>query len=266
MKTEDAMAQQTALHPVERPDLPEKPGALQGQVWLTVHTRLAQNLIHGREGTAEKPAIIGLVGFANRMRVVWLAARRDDPYADWWLIKVHEAIQFAENLIRNQHAVLSTQLNALTAMEVNIAESRKPYRVPLRFANPYAYRGARLIADLDKLVCMAMTARHIALLSTREYEHLVTGSARKIRAIFVIPQHYRLLKIDRETVRRQIGRSSEARQAMGVVPEDILSGKRQAPIAPRKISLPSNLSGHVGLHSKPSSGTTTVSEPENPLW
>ena len=252
MKTEDAIAPQTDPHLVERSTPPEKPGALHGEVWLTVQTSLAQKLIHGRNSTPEKPTIIGLVGFANRMRVVWLAARRDDPYADWWLIKVHEAIQLAENYIRNQYTILSTQLNEITAMEVNIAGSLKPYRVPLRFANPYAYQGAKLIADLDKLVCMAMTARHIGMLSNQACEDMVKGCARKVRAIFMIPQNYRLLKVDRDTVRREIGRSSEARQAMGVVPEDILSGERQAPIMPRKVILPSKMSGQVGLHSKSS--------------
>jgi integrating conjugative element protein (TIGR03761 family) len=170
------------------------------------------------------------------------------------LIKVYEAIQVAEKYIRDRHTNLSTQLNEITAMQVNIAESQKPYRVPLRFANPYAYRGAQLIADLDKLVCMAMTARHIGMLSTKACEDRVKGCARKIRAIFVIPHNYRLLKIDRDTVRRAIGRSNEARQVMGVVPEDILSGERQAPIVPRKINLPSNMSGHVGLHPRSSDG------------
>jgi len=237
---------------VERSTPPEKPGALHGQVWLTVQTVLAQKLIHGRDATAEKPTIIGLVGFANRMRVVWQGARNDDPYADWWLIKVHEAIQVAENYIRARHTTLSKQLNEITAMEVNIAESQKPYRVPLRFANPYAYRGAQLIADFDKLVCMAMTARHIGVLDTRSCEDIVQGCARKIRAIFVIPQSYRLLKIDRESVRSAVGRANEARQVMGVVPDDILSGERQAPIVPRKSNLPSNMSGRIGLHSKSS--------------
>jgi integrating conjugative element protein (TIGR03761 family) len=254
MKTEDAIAQQTDPHLVARSTPPEKPGALHGEVWLTVQTSLAQKLIHGRDGTPEKPTIIGLVGFANRMRVIWQGARNDDPYADWWLIKVHEAIQVAEKYIRDRHTNLSTQLNEITAMQVNIAESQKPYRVPLRFANPYAYRGAQLIADLDKLVCMAMTARHIGMLSTKACEDRVKGCARKIRAIFVIPHSYRLLKIDRDTVRRAIGRSNEARQVMGVVPEDILSGERQAPIVPRKINLPSNMSGHVGLHPRSSDG------------
>ena len=57
----------------------KQPGALHGQVWLTVQTHHAQQLIHGREGTPDKPPIIGLTGFANRLRVIWQAARDDDP-------------------------------------------------------------------------------------------------------------------------------------------------------------------------------------------
>ena len=60
------------------------PGTLRGQVWLTVQTRQAQRLIRGRSGNADKPAIIGLVGFADRLRVNRQAARNDNPYADWW--------------------------------------------------------------------------------------------------------------------------------------------------------------------------------------
>ncbi len=72
---------------------PEALGPLRGQVWLTIQTHQAQQLVRGRNGTPDKPAIIGLVGFADRLRVIWQAARNDDPYADWWLIKVHEAIE-----------------------------------------------------------------------------------------------------------------------------------------------------------------------------
>lgn len=257
MQTEDVLAEQTGAHSIEQPTPPERPGALHGEVWLTVQTNLAQKLFHGRAGTVEKPAIVGLVGFANRLRVIWLAARRDDPYADWWLIKVHEAIQLAENTIRHEHATVTARLNETVAMEVNVAQSRKPYRVPLRFANPYAYRGARLIADVDKLICTAMTARHIGLFSAETCENIVKACARKIRGTFVIPQQYRLMKIDRDTVRRGIGRASEARQIMGVVPEDILSGERLAPIVPSRIQLPSRLAAHVGLAAKPSPGSGT---------
>ena len=227
----------------------EKPGVLQGQVWLSVQTQQAQRLIHGRKAIPGKPTIIGLVGFADRLRILWLAARRDDPYADWWLIQVHEAIESASASISRERAALDNRLAQMPGMEVSVAASTRPYRIQLQFANPYAYRGAQVLSEYDRLICTALTARHIGLLDGATYRQTQESCARKLRALFLIPQGYRLLKIDRETVRLNKGRSSEARQLMGVVPEDILSGERLAPFAPRKVNVPRGISAAMGLHS-----------------
>jgi hypothetical protein len=79
MNADDPIPHQTDQNLVERPRPPSTPGALHGQIWLTVQTNQAQQLIHGRAGTPDKPAIIGLIGFADRLRVIWQAARHDDP-------------------------------------------------------------------------------------------------------------------------------------------------------------------------------------------
>jgi len=241
----------------------EKPGALHGQVWLTIQTNQAQQLIHGRAGTPDKPTIIGLVGFANRLRVIWQAARKDDPYADWWLIKVHDAIEVAGSYLDHQQADLVKQLEQMTAMEVSVAASQRPCRVHLQFANPYAYRGAQLLAEFDRLVCTALTACHIGLMDGKAYVHVQQACARKLRALFMIPQGYRLMKIDRDMVHKAIGRSHEARQAMGELPDDILSGERQAPLVPRKVKFPSGFSGHVTLRPESSDSDTHLSEDKN---
>lgn len=227
---------------------PEQPGGLRGQVWLAVQTLQAQRLIHGRKATDGKPTIVGLVGFADRLRILWLAARRDDPYADWWLIQVHEAIEAASASIRRDQERLSRQLEELNGMEVSAATSKRPYRVQLQFANPYAYRGALLLSAYDQLICTALTARHIGLLDGAGYRQIQEAGARRLRALFLIPQGYRLLKIDREMVHLNQGRSSEARERMGTVPDDILSGERLAPFAPRKIKAPHGMASPLGLH------------------
>jgi len=122
------------------------PGVLRGEVWLSIQSWQAQMLVRGRNGTVEKPAITGLVGFATRLRVIWQAARNDDPYAHWWLIKVHESLDSARQMINKRQTELNTLLDQMAALDVVVAQSSRPYRVPPRFANPYAYRGARLIA------------------------------------------------------------------------------------------------------------------------
>jgi integrating conjugative element protein (TIGR03761 family) len=248
---------------IERSEQLEKPGALHGQVWLTVQTSQAQQLIHGREGTPDKPTIIGLIGFADRLRVIWQAARNDDPYADWWLIMVHDAIEVAETTIGRRQAGLVKQLEQLTAMEVSVAASQRPYRVHLQFANPYAYRGAQLLAEYDRLVCTALTARHIGLLDGAAYVQVRNACARKLRALFMIPQSYRFLKIARESVHKATGRSDEARQTMGEIPDEILRGERQAPLVPHKVKLPTIIAEHVNVHSGSPVSDTNLSEDKN---
>jgi len=248
---------------VERSGQPEKPGALQGQVWFSVQTQQAQLLIHGRKATPDKPTIIGLVGFADRLRVIWEAARRDDPYADWWLIRIHEALESEVGFVRNWQKEIRELLSQMSAMDISIAASSRPYRIALRFANPYAYQAALLLSEYDALVCLVLTAHHVGLLDSEGKTALIKSCARRIRALFTIPQSYRMLKIDRESVQLHTGRSNEARQIMGEVPADILSGARQAPLAPRKVKFPTRVAGQVALHPEPPPSSAKSSDHEN---
>ncbi len=212
------------------------PGALRGRVALTVQTRQAQQLIRGRNGSAQKPAIIGLVGFADRLRVIWQAARRDDPYADWWLIKIHEAIEQGGQLIRAWQTQVARRLADQPGLEVSVADSERPHRVHLQFANPYAYRGAQLLAEFDTLVRAILTAHHIGLLDNTFARTLIHSGGKTMRSTFAIAQGYRSLEIDRATLRSDEAKRDRARQAMGELPEAVLRGERLAPLFPRKTS------------------------------
>ena len=50
---------------------------------------------------------------------------------------------------------------------------------------------------------------------------------------------------------------------MGEVPEDILSGEHQAPLAPRKVKFPTGVAGQVNLHPGSTISDTTLAEDEN---
>lgn len=236
-----------AEHHQEDASVDAGPGALRGQVWLTVQTRQAQRLIRGRNGNANKPAIIGLVGFADRLRVIWQAARNDDPYADWWLVKVHKALEQVRDLVKNEQAALDAQLEQLLALEVAVAESMKPFRIALQFANPYAYRGAQLIAEYDRFVRTLLTAHHVGLLTGAAMEGLLNTCTRKIRGAFAVPQGYHFLNVDRATLQQGTANATRARQTMGEVPDNVMNGTHQAPLAPRKVRFPEEVAQHIRL-------------------
>ena len=253
----------TAENPISKPDNTEKLGPLRGQVWLTLQTNQARRLIRGRNGTKGRSPIIGLGLFAERLRLIWQASRNDDPYADWWLIKVNEAIEDRQALFQRLQQDLDERLTQMGSIEVAVAVSERPYRMPLQFANPYAYQAARLISTYDALVCAALTASHIGVLDRASRDHVIELGARKIRGLFMIPQGYRFLRIERSDIQKGNEKSTQAVQLMGTVPDDVLNGERRAPMAPTQRHLSSGFSRNLGLHSTPSALATAPSPDEN---
>jgi integrating conjugative element protein (TIGR03761 family) len=207
---------------------------LRGEVWLTVQSHHAQRLILGRAATLGKPAIVGLVGFADRLRVIWNAARADDPYADWWLIKIDEALERARSRIKKEQSALDECIEQRSALQIKVVTTTKPYRVALNFANPYAYWGAHLIAEFDTAARTILTAKHVGLISGNLAEQSLHGCAGAIRSLFAVPLGYRVFRIDREAVKANGKTAKEAAELMGELPQPVLLAEHSAALTPRK--------------------------------
>ena len=229
-----------------------QPGALRGVITLTLETRQAQRMVKGRPGSPDKPAIIGLIGFANLLRAIWHGARADDPYADWWLVKVHEALDQADQALQALLETVEAGLAAIEAISVAPGRSVRPVRTLLRFSNPYAYRGAQLVAKYDRLVRAVLTAQHIGVMVRNDAERLLAASARQLRRAFLSPMGYRLTGITRTELLQGTSKQAQAQASMGEVPAEILSGELRAPYAPVRSIPASKLAQYVKLQPQPS--------------
>lgn len=142
-----------------------RPGRLRGDANLVVQTRRAQQLVYGRRKTDEKEHITGLVRYGMNMKGIWNAASRDDPYADYALLRIENALTKARQTINTLRKETESLLeNAAAGVQIDVAHSLEPVRIPLQFANAYGYMGAYVIADYDQLVCAILTARHVGLM------------------------------------------------------------------------------------------------------
>ncbi|GAB3101169.1 TIGR03761 family integrating conjugative element protein [Aestuariicella hydrocarbonica] len=211
-----------------------RPGGLQGDVWLTLQTYQAQALIRGRRAEEGKPVIVGLLGFAERLRTLWQAARMDDPYADWWLLKVEEGIAGSRAQLCRLQQLLEALIASAEGLEVSIAHSERPQRVSLQFANPYAFRAAQLLADYDQVVCTAMTLRHVGMTIPDALLDQLKGSGRWVRRVLALPQGYQSLGISRKDVAQGTPSVNRARERMGEVPMEVLQGDRLPSLRPTK--------------------------------
>jgi integrating conjugative element protein (TIGR03761 family) len=211
----------------------DRPGALRGSATMTIETRQAQRLVYGRSKSESQAPIIGLTRFALTMKRIWTAAMVNDPYADYYLLHVHEAIEDARTLINELNAAIHARLAGIgKKIQIEISHSVEPIKIPLSFANTYGYLGAYLISDYDDLVCGVLTARHMALVTRDEGERAIARGGQAIRRVFFCPSGWKHLAITRDDVRQGNQRAQKATEAMGELPAEVLSAARRAPNAP----------------------------------
>jgi integrating conjugative element protein (TIGR03761 family) len=231
---------------------------------LTLQTRQAQRLFKGRATSAEKPAIIGLIGFANRVRALWHGARADDPYADWWLVQVHDALDQAERELVSLEQAIVSRSEGMDGIDVAPPASVKPARIALNFSNPYAFRAAGLIGRFDTLACKVLGARHVGLLGREEAEKTLHQGGRRVRRALQSPVGYRLIGVTRDDVSQGTAKAMQAVEAMGEIPDDVLNGTRRALHAPTVASVrPGAVTDAVRLRSLPNEGGGSAAVMDN---
>ena len=223
----------------------DTPGALRSEVWLTLQTRHAQQVFMGRRATPEKPYIIGLTRFGAILSQLQVCVYADDPYADWWLVKVEEALARSAQEVKVLRHWVEDQLKSTPAIEVKLAASLQPVRVPLQFRNPFAYSAARILADVDTLVRAVLTARHIGLMDRREAERCLVLGTRALRRAMGTALGYKYEGVKRQDLREGNVKVQRARERMGEVPPEILDGSRRARYAPEKRSTKQMSGGSV---------------------
>jgi integrating conjugative element protein (TIGR03761 family) len=208
------------------------PGGLRGVADLYVQTRQAQRLVLGRAATEDRPAITGLVRFGMMVRHLWAAAAIDDPYADWYLLQTLEALEHGREDIGRMQQEVEGLLQGIEGVDISVAESQKPARIPLQFANPYGYMGAYLISDYDRFARAALTARHVGLLDRDASERLLAKGGRLVRRAFAATQGYKHCAVTRDDMAANNARARAAIEAMGKLPQDVLAGETRPRIAP----------------------------------
>lgn len=210
----------------------DRPGTLRGDACLVIQTRQAQRLVYGRKQSGEQPGIIGLVRFGMLMKRIWVSAMLDDPYADWFLLQVDDTLEAGRVEIQQSNTRIDELLCSTRGVEIAVAHSLKPARVPLQFANPYGYMGAYLVGDYDELVCAVLTARHVGLLGRDSAEQMLHRGGRLIRRAFLLPTQWKHCAVDRTDLQQNNQRAQAARTAMGELPQEILNGTHRARHAP----------------------------------
>lgn len=210
----------------------EQPGGLRSDTRMTIQTRQAQKIVVGRKAAKGVQAIVGLLSFGRRMKLLWLSAQSDDPYADWYLLKIEDSINEAKQLIQEKKQWLDQVLKSMEGFDLGVAQSLEPVQVSIVFQNPYGYMGAYLVADYDALCCSVFTASHVGLIDRKTANSIIESAGKAIRRTFDLVTKWKFVGVTRDDMKANNPAAIRAIEQLGGCPEPVLKGELRARISP----------------------------------
>lgn len=213
-----------------------KPGRLYGSIPFEIHTADAQACFRGYHfldhGTKE---VVGLLQFGGQMSLIWDAAKNDDPYADWYLLKTYDAMiklrhQLARALQDYQQQIQQTY--GRDNLSLSPFASQKPVVQTLWFRTQYGYLGANVIADFDLLMRTVITANRVGVLLDKTHEQIKEEWGVKIIELFKLPFKWQSFNITRADVKADNESAQTAQKLLGKLPERVLNKTLRSPFAP----------------------------------
>jgi len=208
-------------------------GSLRAPMSLTLHTHHASRVWHGRAPAEGRPGIVGLNGFIAVMNKMKRGAEQDDPYSDWWMLRIEEKLaQTKETLqaLREQIDLALADIPSAISLGENL--NIQPVRLQLFVNAQLGFMAIYLLADYDNLARKLILAHHTALIDRSTLERWLNEGAHALRSLFSLAQQYRFSGCTRDDFAAKNAAARAAIEKFGELPQDVLEGVRRSRYAP----------------------------------
>lgn len=208
-------------------------GALRSDMQLTLHTHHASRIWHGRPESEGQAGIIGLNGFVAIMAKIKRGAEQDDPYSDWWMIRIEEKLDDTKARLQALREQIDQALAHIPrALTLGENLSVQPVKIPLFIGTQHGFLAVYLLADFDALVRRLLLAHHTALIDRLTLERTLTEGAHLLRSTFALAQRYRYSGATRDDFAANNAVARTARERFGELPQEVLEGTCRPRFAP----------------------------------
>lgn len=208
-------------------------GALRSAMSLTLHTHHASRIWHGRAPAEGKPAIVGLNGFVSIMNKLKRGAEQDDPYSDWWMLRIEEKLEQTGNTLGTLNEQIDLALtNVPSALSLGENLNVQPVKLPLFVNAQLGFAAVYLLADYDEIARKLILAHHTALIDRNTLERWLNEGAHALRSLFSLAQQYRYSGCIRDDFAAKNAAARAAIEKFGELPQDVLEGTRRSRFAP----------------------------------
>ena len=214
-------------------DLQLNLGTLRSSMQLTLHTHHASRIWHGRAASEGRAGIIGLNGFIAQMGKLKRGAEQDDPYSDWWMLRIEAKLAETKSqlhVLREQVDLALEQVPPGMSLGENL--NVQPVSLPLFVNAQLGFMAVYLLADYDVLARRIILAHHTALIDRETMDHWLGEGAHALRSLFTLAQQYRYSGTQRDDFAAHNAAARAAVEKYGELPQDVLEGTRRSRFAP----------------------------------
>ncbi len=236
-------------------------GSLRSAMSLTLHTHHASRIWHGRAAGDGRAAIVGLNGYVSDMNKMKRGAEQDDPYSDWWMLRIEEKLDQTKTALQALREQVDQALAGVpTALTLGENLNVQPVKLPLFVNAQLGFAAVYLLADYDDVVRKLILAHHTALIDRSTLERWLNDGAHALRSLFSLAQQFRYSGTTRDDFAAKNAAARAALEKYGELPQDVLEGTRRSRFAPpisrrglqqRDDSKPAEAAAAVGADAAP---------------
>ncbi len=198
---------------------------------VKLYTLQGVHLFLGQRRQGSRPGYPGLRQFARNIAQPYRMAARNDPWADWWLVKAEAALAQSTRDLTQLDERLADHLAQFPLLPDNTL-AQKPTEMTFHFGTPYGYLGAQLLLKYDAYVQKLVQARHLSLLDRHELSRWIRNGRRVVIRAFLSASGYRDMGVSRTDLQTQNELAKAAAVAMGELPQDLANTSKRSRYAP----------------------------------
>jgi integrating conjugative element protein (TIGR03761 family) len=208
-------------------------GALRSAMSLTLHTHHASRIWHGRAAAEDRPGIIGLNGFVGVMNKMKRGAEQDDPYSDWWMLRIEDKLAQTKASLQTLREQVDQALAGVPpALSLGENLNVQPVKLPLFVNAQLGFAAVYLLAEFDDIARKLILAHHTALIDRGTLERWLNEGAHALRSLFSLAQQYRYSGCTRADFASRNAAARAALEKFGELPVEVMVGTRRSRFAP----------------------------------
>lgn len=202
-------------------------GALRSDIRIELHTIPAIQIWMGRKKTDDKYQIQSMTKSIAYLRVIEIATRLDDPYADLMLTAIYRKIGKIKKSLETEGDKIDKVLKSVpVGFKATEAVSVKPVDLNLFINVPSGYQLVFLLCQFDLFVRKVQLAKHISLITGNDASDRQEKIGRALRSVITYTTKYKSLGVTRKDILDNTPVAAKAIEQLGPIPEEILNADK----------------------------------------